>query len=467
MFMRTSGSSFCDSRSTSYFDRPAQHISRYRSDDPYRGTNSSSMAMTRKRPRPDSSHHYDVGTPRAHTSSIDLNASTSSFGLASPSPLVNTDYHLFGGLDTPGTWSEQREERTRMEDAERDYRQNRYSEKPSQSFFSDGSIVQKSQDDSNTAMSASTTLSGWHLRRTAWALTGGLAGKIFNFCWNTTFRGFQAGGGQAYNINDADDTDFAQDGHRFDPASTPRSRSDSSRYASHHQDLVQDQQRGRQAHDDHRPVKTPVSHQRHANLEDSAVKNNWVFVETTPTSPEERSPVRKKSRASVAGPGLGLSQYNSNNTNDNSTIPHRSTTYTAASFASPRSRTTSTHSRSHSYSNSYTAPNGGSTIAISPKPKRPRISMGYASPTKRQSTHILPQSPPISPEVEAFQRKRRKEAKKNDESLKRLNAQLQGMIREGQEALGSRIEVFEYGDGDLGSGSEDEDEDMSGGRYLR
>ena len=47
----------------------------------------------------------------------------------------------------------------------------------------------------------------------------------------------------------------------------------------------------------------------------------------------------------------------------------------------------------------------------------------------------------MSPEVEAFQRKKRKEDKKHDESLRRLNSQLQDMIREGQQALGSKVEI--------------------------
>lgn len=465
--MRASGPSLCDSRSTSYFDRPTSHISRYRSDDSYMST-TSSMAMTRKRPRLDSSHYNDVRTPRAYTSSNDLNASTSSFGLASPSPLVNTDYHLFGGMDTPGTWSEQREERARIEDAERDYRQNRFSEKSDHTFFSDRSTIQKSQDESSTDMSASTTLSGWHLRRTAWALTGGLAGKIFNFCWNTTFRGFKAGGGQAYNIGDADNTDLAQDGHKFDPGASPRlekySRDDISRYPSHSQQTTEDQLRRGREDVYHRPIRTPTSHQRYMALEDSAVRNNWVFVETTPNSPEEHSPVRKRSRASMATSGRS----------QNAPQPTANSRPHTASFASSRPRTASNSSRIHSFSNNYSYTNAGniSPISVGPKAKRPRVSMGhgYTSPTKRQSSYIttLPQSP-ISPEIETFQRKRRKEAKKNDESLKRLNAQLQDMIREGQEALGSRIEIVEFGDGHgrrLDSEDSDQDNEMDGS-YMR
>lgn len=516
MFMHRSGPSLCDSRSTSYFDRPTARISRYRSDDSYTSTTPSTMSMTRKRPRVDSSHYNTLRTPRPSTSTSahHLDASTSSFGLASPSPLANTDYHLFGGLDTPGTWSEQREERARIEDAELDYRPNRCTTNPSsdQSFFSDLSITNKSQDDSNTDMTASTTLSGWHLRRTAWALTGGLAGKIFNFCWNTTFRGFQAGGGQSYTIHEADNTDFAQDGHRFDPSRSPRTghqsreslSGDGSKYQN--QQYIDDrayQNRDRN-HDysSHDPLRTPRTYSRHTSIEDySALKNNWVFVETSPRSPnnEDHSPVRKRSRASMASPVRSYTQ------SYQSSIPQpmassTSRTYTA-SFASPRamSRKTSISSRTHSYNsgfahtrtNSYTNTNpystngpGTTSPLPSPNPKRPRISMTstsqshLTSPTKSRLTNTAltqngaPPSP-ISPELETFQRKRRKEAKRNDESLRRLNAQLQDMIREGQEALGSRIEVFEYGEleglgmgGLEGDESEGEEEDGDR-RYFR
>ena len=42
-------------------------------------------------------------------------------------------------------------------------------------------------------------MKGWG--KAVWAATGGFAGKVFNFCWTTTFNGFYAGGGSPYRFD--------------------------------------------------------------------------------------------------------------------------------------------------------------------------------------------------------------------------------------------------------------------------
>ena len=65
---------------------------------------------------------------------------------------------------------------------------------------------------------------------------------------------------------------------------------------------------------------------------------------------------------------------------------------------------------------------------------------------------------PQSPEVRKFQQKLRRKEAHEDESMARLNEQLKAMIKEGKQALGSKIEIDEYGDGE-GEGDEDEEVD--------
>ena len=60
---------------------------------------------------------------------------------------------------------------------------------------------------------------------------------------------------------------------------------------------------------------------------------------------------------------------------------------------------------------------------------------------------------PKSPEVGKFEKKLRKKDDRQDQSIKRLNQQMQDMIREAQQALGSRVEVVEDLDQDLESDS--------------
>ncbi|KAJ9653812.1 hypothetical protein H2198_007040 [Neophaeococcomyces mojaviensis] len=397
--------------SGTHFDRPHAQVSRasYRSEY-FRHTNSPSMIpVSRKRPRLNSTHRFtDNGA--AHTSYQDLTTSVSSLDCSSPAPLASTDYIFAGGRDPSSAW---RDEHAELHDAEQDYRCNRFASHSGDKSFP--SLTHRSQQHIDT-LQHSRSLSGWHLRRAAWAMTGGLAGKIFNFCWNTTFRGFSAGGGQAYTSGPS-------------LASTPHGLSDNSDSLlrkRHNRGIPGSYPRSSQSIDANDI--TSVSRSRQS-IDNSATKNSWVFVERVERSLEDHSPTRKKSRASIAGPGR-----------QNTFQPIEVHKNHTASFASPRPRATSgvsVHSRTHS---------SGSTVPLN---KRQRTSL--ASPARRQTSyadlHQAPQSP-ISPEVEAYKRQKRREDRKQDDSLKRLNAQLQDMIREGQQALGSKVEVIDGHDHD-------------------
>ncbi|KAK5938933.1 hypothetical protein PMZ80_009125 [Knufia obscura] len=363
-------------------------------------------AISRKRPR--INPHQFTESPRA-SSSYDLFNSVSSLDCATPAPLANTEYCLFGGLDTPGAWSEQRLERAGQLDAERDYRYNRFSAgSQGPSPLNANALPSHMGQEHDNKGQRPPAQNGGYIRKAAWALTGGLAGKIFNFCWNTTFRGFEAGGGQAY-------TDYAE----VVTSPSPSDYRDSFWKKRAH--VPGSFPGGRQSVDGQEQYsievsssgRSPMVYSRHVS-EDSITKNNWVLVEHGQSNDHDQSPIRKRSRASVAG----LGGYDA-------AQPVQPPRIYTASFASPR-RTTSTASvqaRPHSAN------------------KRPRVSL--ASPNKRQSSLALGQQSPASPEIDTYQRKRRKEDKRQDQSLRRLNAQLQDMIREGQQALGSKIEIVD------------------------
>lgn len=369
--------------------------------------------VTRKRPR--INPHQFTETPRA-SPSYDLISSVSSLDCATPAPLANTDYCLFGGLDTPGAWSEQRLERADELDAERDYRHNRFAGPLGTSRHDHGETVSgMKQEQTLSDQQYATSRNGWYIRKAAWALTGGLAGKIFNFCWNTTFQGFHAGGGQAY--TDYAETvtgrgpSYANDGFLRKRAHIPGS------YPSGTDSTDGKEQRSVEPS---RSSTTPTTYARHAS-EDSVAKDNWVFIEHNRPQDHDQSPIRQRSKASMAGSG----RYEL-------TQPARAPTSQTASFASPR-RTTSAAAV-------YTRPSSAG--------KRSRASV--ASPSRRQTSLAVSPSSPVSPEIESYQRKRRKEDKRQDQSLRRLNAQLQDMIREGQQALGSKIEIVDDHDTDEG-----------------
>ena len=58
-----------------------------------------------------------------------------------------------------------------------------------------------------------------------------------------------------------------------------------------------------------------------------------------------------------------------------------------------------------------------------------------------------------SPEVRKFEQKLRKKEAKQDETMNRFNAHLQAMIREGQRALGSKVEVEFVGESEDEAGN--------------
>jgi len=370
-------------------------------------------AVTRKRPR--INPHQFTDTPPA-SSSYDLFNSVSSLDCVTPTPLANTNYCLFGGLDTPGAWSEQKLERADELDAERDYRHNR--------FAGPSGISRPDQGETVSGMKQGQTLhdqqyttsdNGWHLKKAAWALTGGLAGKIFNFCWNTTFQGFHAGGGQAY-TDSAEAVMGCSPSHTSDGFLRKRARIPGSYPSGRHSTDGVKQQPVEPLQSD----ATPTINSRHVS-EDSVSKNNWVFVEHSQPQDHDQSPIRQRSKASMAGSGrYDFAQ------------PVRAPTSQSASFASPR-RTTSV-----------------ATIYTRPPSTGKRSRASVASPSRRQTSLAVGCSSPASPEIESYQRKRRKEDKRQDQSLRRLNAQLQDMIREGQQALGSKIEIVDDHDTDEG-----------------
>lgn len=373
----------------SYFDRSPEDLS-------------TQYSSSRKRPRLDC---HDRFTSRI-SDDTRLGASVSSIDIASPSPLANTDYFLSGGLDTPGGWQNQCYETREAIEHEDDHRPNRFMQRqPPNSTLSPPATpspypIQTLDGQSSTAHS----ISGWHLRQMAWAVTGGLAGKIFNFCWNTTFSGFAAGGGQAYAANHPDTSTH----------DTPHALSS----------------------------RRPLAPNRDTPSQDSVTRGSWVFVSQSVEAEEPESPVRKRPRASIAGAAQSGTTRPS--------LAGRVRT-DSASFASPRSRTNSfsrTHVRTNSSSHGFPHKSPSSPAA---RNKRTRPSL--ASPHRRQSSYFGVSSThasPVSPEIEQYRRQKKREEKRQDESFRKLNSQLQDMIREGQAALGSKVEVDHDHDTDEG-----------------
>ena len=385
----------------------------------------------RKRPRIDSSRDSQR-TPRGPRRT-DTFTSTFSFGAPSPAPLVNVEYRLAGGLDTP-TAEKLRHEEQAQYDFEQDLRPNRYTfpaQQPDNGYFpqtpSSADLASRKRLFPSSPSQARTGLV-----HTVWAFTGGVAGKVINFCWNTAFHGFHAGGGQGYHMqtgtpmvvsgaevevkrnDDVFDTEYQGRGLTPIPGGFPGN-------------FIEDYMSRPQSH---QQLETPTQ------LKDTG--GNWVMV-NEPYDDRETSPARKRARPSTAMYSRPLSR-GSLPISVRPRMPPRSSA-SGASYASPRGNSIAAHSQARPQSSE----------AFSKTHKRSRSSVAQTRHSGSDSANETPKSP----EVLKFERKLRKKDVKQDRSITRLNQQMQDMIKEAQQALGSKVEVTDaIEDGDDESGTE-------------
>lgn len=294
--------------------------------------------------------------------------------LVSPAPLVNTDYRLADGGERTETILERHES-----GAELDYRPNRYRDNilpPDESVGSlstmDG-LGRKRDHQSSSPSCASPKSPSASWGRAVFSMVGGVAGKVWDFCWSGAFRGFYAGGGQGYKMTATaapePDRSAWQTESRLDNIFTSEAR-------------------------DETPVPGQFpddqTHERVADRDD--LPGNWVLVPEEPTS-RETSPIHSARK-----------------------VPRKSTTYRRSPMM-PRLTKRQVFS-----------------------PGRPSTS--YSTPTKspvRSSTKL--RESPGAVDAQRYAAKVRRRELEEDASIRRLNKQLKAMIKEGKEALGTRIEI--------------------------
>lgn len=411
----------CAPFNSSLFVLPAAHDSISSTPSPLVPSRTLS---SRKRPRLD--HHREktsqTTTTPSHRETL------------SPPPLVNTNYRIAGGLDTPTALNFQREEDAQQHEFEVDCRPNRYAAQENV----DGSYFPHTPSEENpTKRKTSPRQNGWG--QTVWALTGGVAGKVFNFCWNTTFKGFYAGGGNGYQfeIGTPDVTGLSLENEK--------------------EDVFHDEYAGQRRHrreqtpipggfpDDDEQERQPRPHA--VRMTTSERRNSdWVIVDDQPDRNE--SPVRKRFRASGATTAnLHVSRTPNATTSRNTPngrprlASRSSSNKSSASYASPRSSSaavTVTTSAVQQQQKQHRRAVSSFQQQQQQPDARPSSRASLASPRRQSST-------PASPEVRKFEQKMRRKEAKQDHTMNRFNAQLQAMIREGQQALGSKVEVVEEG----------------------
>ncbi|KAI9785311.1 MAG: hypothetical protein M1839_000328 [Geoglossum umbratile] len=343
-------------------------------------------------------------------------------GCASPAPFVNTRYRLAGGLDTPMAAEEEAREEGSRYYADVGYRR----------AWTGGDMGVSPHSGGNGGDNRGGS-SGGTWGKVVLDVVGSVAGKVWEFCKTSAFRGFYAGGGVGYQLRnpspqrtparpagysvDDEDEQYWQDLDTTNNPATPmtptllhnygrRSRSSTPIPGQFPQD------------DDYFVPPSPSQRPAKRVLRDKGggeLKMSWVMVPTPGSN-------GKRGGGSPAVAASGGSRKRS--------TPVASTAGGVGGLGRRKVITPHSHQR-----HSSTASRASTTTTPSHPPTKPSLgAASYASPRPSSST-TTPTNPLIT--------KRLREEKEADRSIQRFNERLKEMIREGREALGSRWEVEE------------------------
>lgn len=360
------------------------------------GTASSS----RKRARPSSGRaslatpSYTAVTPASPWTNVSsAESSIMRSDCASPPPLANVKYTIAGGLDTPTQTAESY--------FGRDYND---IDLGVTRRWRDMSITTTSENQTEEApviLGGDRNGQGRHHTspngspKQSWGnfvftVVGGVAGKMWEFCKAGAFTGFYAGGGKGYDINQPEegqirrrstweDVDESRTIDRYDRSATPVP--------------------GQYPEED--DIEWPSA--RPAKRQHTDNGKGWVMV---PDGLDYSTPASRTSRRiTTAG------------------------TPTAARPAPTSRRSLVPVSRRTS----------GISHTASSAVQRPAM-----TPHKRSTSDVTPmKTTPLSPEAQRYIVEKRREERQADASIRRLNDQLKAMIKEGREALGTKIDIVE------------------------
>ena len=441
-------------RSSAYFGSAA-NTSTTTTDRSYFAQTPNPSNISRKRPRYERSESsvvaHSTNTP---PSSADLDG-------MSPMPLVNTDYRLACGLDTPTAVATSR--LSLYNDLTPDFSMRRgrgfgvgNERKDYFHDYNEEDVAALPGRSSNGRAPAAPTASASNY--TLGGMVFGLAGKIWGFC-TTSFQGFYAGSGQGYSLDKPKPPVSAA-------RPPPSSRMESSTWIDVPQDSAADQDSDSDS-DRRRSKKSKTAHHT------PDLRESWVMV----NSPE-RARMREASPSSFSlrspeTPGLGnprrlntLKARPSLNLRRTSTA-NSSRPASSAGLRSAKAISPSAHFSKHRRSSSYNSPHSTSKETEQEQQQQRRQSnIGRPMTPSGAALQPVEVGSPIGREtaeyLEKHMEKQRKRQVKEDGKFRKMNARLEDMIRQGKEALGTKVEVEQWSDGDQEMGGEYQ-EDMPGG----
>ncbi|KAF2002373.1 hypothetical protein P154DRAFT_431136 [Amniculicola lignicola CBS 123094] len=352
----------------------------------------------------------------------------------SPPPLANDRYELkAGGIEAPNMFSRQ--------GGECDY----------DDYFQ----LQKQRGMWSAPTSPPTGVPTGHVEDTEavakpWmfnqilSLVGGVAGKLVQFC-AVPFRGFQAGGGQAYTFT-AQGESIPQATSLEDPfvvnqITGPVQRTFPGEFPDDNYGVLSIESL------ENEQLERPRMTKRLRTGENWVVIDKDGSMESRPSTPrlsERRLPAQQqhqiRSPSQIPRPVSRAASTNATPKRPSLIPVSRRSTISRQSFQGTHTKATPKASVAP---RSYSRQSYGSPVMFQPEPN----SRGNAVESPRT---------PLPVESQRLINKMKREELEDDARLRRMSSQMADMLRQAQEALGTRIEVDDYMDddgGDLGDGA--------------
>ncbi|MCJ1284580.1 hypothetical protein MMC26_003913 [Xylographa opegraphella] len=382
-------------------------------------------AVARKRPRNDSLQS-DQSTPYSSTTGAWSNIPSGppsaiyASGIISPPPFVNTRYKLAGGLDTPSAAlaSGFDPSASTPDLAFRRGGRNYGSRHTPEDYFGDtSSALARERNGRSRTQFESRPSDGWG--KAVVSAVSGVAGKVWEFCKAGAFHGFYAGGSHGQSSQPSSScsqtiqttqSSIWQDlspstSHIFDATSHSHTTSLPGGFPD--ADFLPEYM----SHPSKRPKPSPSSSwvlvPSHVPLSRETSPSR-LAARKLPSSASTPSARRPASRAGLRRPVLPASRPS---------LTYSPHTNRPASSASTRSPLPSPKRQAHERAQSYGTEVGADGYAVD-----------------------LPASP-ISVEAQKFAARARRREKEEERALQGFNERLRAMIREGKEALRTRVEV--------------------------
>ncbi|KAL2385263.1 hypothetical protein RJZ90_001439 [Blastomyces dermatitidis] len=283
------------------------------------------------------------------------------------------------------------------------------------------SLLSESPDSDNNQNNA--TGGGWG--STVVKIVGGVAGKVWDFCWSGPFSGFYAGGGKGYHMGSEPQQPPAPSLPPSQVVEEPNAWQNVCE-----KDDVFSSSGGRQdggiaTVPGHFPVDSFHKNPRVLHNDHDELQGNWILVRNAKKSKDVQEDDMSPS-------STHHSSAHKIARKTNSVTPRRVAVGRLARkqpFLTPaRPSSPSSSSNHHPHYHQLSSSHGKTSY----EPAK------SSSPTKYGSS-------PASIEAQRLAARAKRREREEDASIRRLNQQLKAMIKEGKEALGTNIEIEDDG----------------------